>query len=259
MLFKIFSFFLIFCLFSPQFSSAESSFRVQNQYWLAQNSENIESAYDPFVDYSEFEDTDEEQKSIDFFQTGRFLTLSFQGGLQLFTQNMALLYEPGPLYGGNLNYFFNLQFAVQFSVLLSTHNIVLTSSTGQPFIGGADFLSIGLDFKYFIDRNLFHRSLNWFQPFFMLGFARSSLTMIATLTNQPGFYEDSGYGLNAGAGFEFLVFKKMYFGLMYTFRFVNFQEEARPLTLQNPDSPQQTQFQPYGDWMHISLMLGVSF
>lgn len=103
-----YSFFLLFALSGWKPALAEDfSFKTKpNQWLIAQNDEEPESTYDPFVDYSEFENTAEEQKSINFFQTGRFLSIGAQGGIQLFTQNMALLYEAGPVYGGYLNYFF---------------------------------------------------------------------------------------------------------------------------------------------------------
>ena len=249
-------FFLLYALAGWKPALAENtSFKEQPNLWLiAQNDEEPDSTYDPFVDYSEFENTAEEQKSINFFQTGRFLSIGAQGGVQLFTQNMALLYEAGPVYGGYLNYFFNLYFALQFSVLLSTHNITLES-----FVGGADFLSINLDFKYLFDRKLFHRSMHWLQPFVLFGFGHSKVTMVATLTDQTGFYEDSGYGLNIGGGLEFLFSKFIYAGLLYTFRFVNFQEEALPITITFADTQRTVNFAPFGDWMHVSMILGVNF
>lgn len=257
-----YSFFLLLLLAGSKLALAENLlFKDSQKQWLiAQNEQNVESTYDPFVDYSEFENTAEEQKSINFFQTGRFLSVSAQGGVQFFTQNMAAIYEVGPIFGGHLNYFFNLSFALQFGVLLSTHNIILQSSGGQPFIGGVDFLSLSLDFKYLFDRKLFHRSMHWLQPFLFLGFGHSKVTMVATLTDQPGFYEDSGFGFNIGGGFEFLFSKKVYAGLLYTFRYINFSEEARPIAITTQDSQTKIiDFAPFGDWMHVTMILGVNF
>ena len=122
------------------------------QSWLiAQNTqkETEINAYDPFADYSEFENTAEEQENINFFQTGRFLTMGATGGIKLFTLNMAALYQIGPTYGGYLNYFFDLNFAIQFGLNASTHSIALKTQSGQSFLGAADFISMGIDFKYF--------------------------------------------------------------------------------------------------------------
>ena len=226
---------------------------------LAQNGE-INSTYDPFVDYSEFENTDKEKDSIDFFQTGRFLSLGLEGGAKLFTGNMALLYDIGPLYGAYLNYFFSLQFALQFSLLLSSHKVALSGDGSQPFQGGADFVSMGLDVKYFFDKNLFHQSLEWLRPFIIVGLFHSSVTLSATYTSQAGFYQDSGFGFNAGFGLEFDFSRTIHFGLLYAFRYVSLKNEAYPLRLVSVNNAQQNiNFQPYGDWMNLSLLLGVNF
>ena len=57
---------------------------VDTRSWLiAQNNTQEKSdelnAYDPFADYSEFENTAEEQENINFFQTGRFSHLRSYG------------------------------------------------------------------------------------------------------------------------------------------------------------------------------------
>ena len=231
--------------------------------WLmAQNTTQNETeinAYDPFADYSEFENTAEEQENINFFQTGRFLTIGAMGGIKLFTLNMATLYQIGPTYGGYLNYFFDLNFAIQFGLTASTHSIALKTSSGQGFLGAADFISMGVDFKYFLDKNLFNKNFYWLQPYFFLGVFNSRLTMIATFTDQTGFFEDNGYGLNMGLGLEFQFLKKIYFGLEYAFKFITLEQEAVPLQLNTGNTKKNTNFRPYGDWMNITLLLGVNF
>ena len=232
-------------------------------FLVAQNSSKSEASvlnvYDPFADYSEFENTAEEQENIHFFQTGRFLTLGFMGGLRLFTLNMASLYQAGPTYGGYLNYFFDLQFAIQFALRGSSHTVAVQDSSGQHFVGSADFISMGVDFKYFVDKSVFSDSFSWFQPFFFLGAFHSSVVIAATFTEQSGFFEDSGYGLNMGLGLEFHFFKKIHFGIQYAFKFVTLQREYLHLSLNTGNSTQNTNFRPYGDWMHFSMLLGVNF
>ena len=234
------------------------------QPWLiAQNNTKEKSneinAYDPFADYSEFENTAEEQENINFFQTGRFLSIGAVGGIQLFTLNMSALYQIGPTYGGYLNYFFVLNFAIQFALIASTHSIALKSESGQAFLGAADFISMGVDFKYFLDKNLFNKNFSWLQPYFFLGVYHSSVTMVATFTDQAGFFEDKGFGLNMGLGLEFQFLKKIHFGLQYAFKFVTLEQEAVPLILNIGNGKQNTNFRPYGDWMHITMLLGVNF
>lgn len=215
------------------------------------------SMYDPFADYAEFENTESEREDVHFFQHGRLLTLGFKGGWRIFTQNMAQLYRQGPMYGGYLNYFFNIEFALQFEVVLSNHNVVVNTDAGGGFRGGADFISMGVDFKYFVNRRLFSERFSWFQPFFALGAYRSISAMQAQLTNQPGSYSDKGFGVHAGVGIEFLVVRGIHFGLQYSFHYVELEKESLPLS---PDGGgTQSSFQPYGDWMNINALLGINF
>ncbi len=231
--------------------------------WLVAQNDSSKSeelnAYDPFADYSEFENTAEEQENINFFQTGRFLTLGAVGGVQLFTMNMAVLYQTGPAFGGYLNYFFDLNFALQFALTASTHAVALKNESGKPFIGAADFISMGIDFKYFLDKNLFNKNFSWLQPYFFLGVFNTNLTMVATFTDQAGYSEDTGYGLNMGLGLEFQFLRKIHFGLQYAFQFVTLEQEAIPLLLNVGNAAQNTNFRPYGDWMTITMLLGVNF
>ena len=70
---------------------------------LAQN-ENSD-VYDPFVDYSEFEQASEEEADINFFRNGRFFTLGFAGGYRMFTSNLGKMYTHSPYYGLFLAFF----------------------------------------------------------------------------------------------------------------------------------------------------------
>ena len=244
-------------------SKTEIGLTSSTPSWLIARNDRSKSeeinAYDPFADYSEFENTAEEQENINFFQTGRFLTLGTTGGIQLFTMNMALLYQLGPVYGGYLNYFFDLNFALQFTITGNTHNVTLKTQSGQPFIGSADFFSMGIDFKYFLDKNLFSKSFSWLQPYFFLGIFYADMILRATFTDQSGYSDDSGYGLNMGLGLEFQFLKKIHFGLQYAFKFVTMDQEAIPLLLNTQDQVKNINFRPYGDWMTITLILGVNF
>ena len=246
-----------------EFSRSISGLESSKPWLIAKNttkaSENNElNAYDPFADYSEFENTVEEQENINFFQNGRFLTLGAFGGAKLFTMNMSELYQVGPVFGGYLNYFFDLNFAIQFAIIISTHHVTLQQS-GQNFVGSADFISMGIDFKYFLDKNLFNKHFYWFQPYFFLGALYSNVTMYATFTDQAGSYEDSGFGLNMGLGLEFQFLKKIHFGIEYAFKFITMNQEAAPISLNTGNSTINTSFRPYGDWMNITVLLGVNF
>ena len=243
----------------PVFSYAD-----KGQKWLiAQNNTKQQkeelSAYDPFADYSEFEDTVEEQESINFFQNGRFLTLGATGGVRLFTLNMNEFYNIGPVYGGYLDYFFNLKYSIQFGLKASTHNIALQTNTSS-LRGAADFISMELAFKYFFDKSLFNKYFSWLQPYLFIGILHTTVTMVATATENPGYFKDKGYGANMGFGLEFHFLKKMHLGLQYEFQFVTLEQEASSLVVVTTGNQRQNyNYRPYGDWMNVSVILGVNF
>src|ERR1041385_294119 len=55
-------------------------------YLVAQH--DADDSYDPFGDYSEFEEASDEEADLNFFRNGRFFTLGFQVGYQRFTDVM---------------------------------------------------------------------------------------------------------------------------------------------------------------------------
>src|SRR4051794_21913065 len=71
-----------------------------------------DDAYDPFADYSEFEEAQDEEADINFFRNGRFVTLGFAGGMRGFTGGLGNMYRSSPSFGLFLSYFFDLRFAL---------------------------------------------------------------------------------------------------------------------------------------------------
>ena len=55
-----------------------------------------DDAFDPFSDYSEFDEATEEEADINFFRNGRFLTVGFQLGVKGFTDNLAEIIDSYP-------------------------------------------------------------------------------------------------------------------------------------------------------------------
>lgn len=224
-------FFIIFCLFIIPSSFAKKTL----------------DAYDPFADYSEFENTVEEQENINFFRNGRFLSIGVIGGIRLFTLNMYRLYNIGPHYGLNINYFFNLISSIQVYFARSDHSINTNSSKGK-----ASFSTMGIDMKYFTHPDLFQTKWSWLKLYGFLGFIHVSSD--TPLIQEQEHIKDDGYGVNVGLGAEFHFIKKIYFGIQYAFQYVNLKQEDIPLKNTGSEI-----FKPYGDWMNFSTVLGVNF
>src|SRR5208282_3311600 len=80
-----------------------------------------DSNLDPFADYHEFEEDEQQEADENFFHNGRFFAVGIMGGYQSFTDVLGVLYQPTATYGLFLTYFFDLRFALQVSYMLATH------------------------------------------------------------------------------------------------------------------------------------------
>ena len=60
-----------------------TGFEPRRGQLLAQN--DADDSYDPFADYSEFEQSSDEEEDINFFRNGRLFTLGFIGGYRGWT------------------------------------------------------------------------------------------------------------------------------------------------------------------------------
>ncbi|MDZ4082728.1 MAG: hypothetical protein U1E10_07320, partial [Bdellovibrionales bacterium] len=91
--------------------------RLESGVLLAQ----VDDSYDPFADYSEFEESVEEEEDLNFFRNGRLLTVGFVGGLRGWTQTLGQVYSSNISFGLFICYFFDLRFALQFGFTVSDH------------------------------------------------------------------------------------------------------------------------------------------
>ena len=86
--------------------------------FLAKNT----SAFDPFIDYGEFQDNVTEEESINFFQHGRSLSVAFMGGYEAITLNMRQIYGDAAFVGANVSFFLDLRFAFQLNGVFPTRH-----------------------------------------------------------------------------------------------------------------------------------------
>ena len=91
--------------------------RFPSSFLLAQT-ETVD-AFDPFVDYNEFQDNEAETESILFLRSGRLLTIGVMGGYEGFSLNIRQMYGDNlGVFGAYISFFFDLQFALQFSFIV---------------------------------------------------------------------------------------------------------------------------------------------
>lgn len=121
-------------------------------------------AFDPFIDYNEFQDNQSEQESIIFLKNGRLLTIAVFGGYEALTYTMRDLYgDSMGTFGAYINFFFDLQFALQLHIVFPrTHYFTILQS--QP-----SFSSYGIDFKYYFNKQNLVKGIAVLNPYVVFG------------------------------------------------------------------------------------------
>jgi hypothetical protein len=215
-----------------------------------------DDTYDPFADYSEFDEAQEEEADINFFRNGRFVTVGFMGGLRGFTGGLGSMYQTSPGFGLYLAYFFDLRFALQFSFLTSDHKFQIKSNkSNTQTSGNVGITSFGLDLKYYLNTQNVTKGLAKFNPYIIAGFARVDRT--TNISGVDGFGKEGAMGFDLGVGIELPMLRnKMYFGGQAMYQLVNFQNENTEVKFTNND---RTGKYPNGDTFTLLGVLGVNF
>ena len=171
---------LLICLLGTALPFFANSLQapVKSSWTLAQNE--LSSAFDPFIDYGEFQDNVTEEENINFFRNGRSLTLSLRGGYEAVTLNMRQIYGDAPFMGGSISFFLDLHFALQVSgTFPAGHYDSLLNTTSR-------FVHYGIDLKYYFNRQYLTKEVDFINPYFTFGpFWINIKSRIPTNSNPP--------------------------------------------------------------------------
>lgn len=231
--------------------SAQERLNLRSGLLLAQS----DDSYDPFADYSEFEESVDEEEDVNFFRNGRLLTLGFIGGARFYTQTLSQIYSTNMAFGLFLSYFFDLRFALQFGFLTSDHLLNVVGSGFKPIRGSVNLSDISANLKYYFNTQNVTRGLADLNPFLLAGF--SQIYRTTTVSGSDNFAKDSAFAFNAGAGIEVPMMRnKLYFGLQAMFQYAMFTDEAK-IIFDEDDTP--TNITPNGDTFTVLGVLGVNF
>lgn len=214
-----------------------------------------DEAYDPFTDYSEFDEESDEEADINFFRNGRFFTIGLAGGFRGFTGNFADAYESAPTFGLFLSYFFDLRVAMSLGFQTGDHSVRFTvNNDSKTYTGNVSITSINFDLKYYLNTQNVTRGLADLNPYILGGFAQFYRTY--TIAGLDGFNRDSTMGFELGAGLEIpLMRKKAYLGLQGTYHYVNFNDENKSYI----DGSEKLDKNLTGDFYSMLLILGMNF
>lgn len=193
----------------------------QKHYLLAQS--DPDEAYDPFSDYSEFDEASDEEADINFFRNGRFFTVGLAAGVRGFTGNFSKAYSSAPTFGLYLTYFFDLRLAMSMG-FMTGDNAVTIDTAATDYTGNVSFTSLNFDLKYYLNTQNVTRGLADLNPYLIGGFAQFYRTY--TLTGLEGYSRDATMGIEIGAGLEVpLMRKKAFLGIQGMYHYVNFKDE----------------------------------
>jgi hypothetical protein len=230
---------------------------LAKSYLLAQS--DPDEAYDPFIDYSEFDEASDEEADINFFRHGRFFTVGLVGGQRDFTGNFRKTYKAAPTFGILLTYFFDFRFALTFGFLTGDHAVNFTTVDGvgnkKAYDGNVSFTYLNFDLKYYFNTQNITRGLADLNPYMLGGFSQFYRTY--TISGTEGFARDAAMGVDLGGGLEVpLMRKKAFFGVQGAYHYVNFADESKEFVNQGNEKLSNT---ISGDIYDVLFILGINF
>lgn len=238
------------CVLFPNQSQAQSDHK---SYLLSQV--DPDEAYDPFTDYSEFDEESDEEADINFFRNGRFFTIGLLGGYRGFTGNFADAYAGSPTFGISLSYFFDLRLALSLGFQTGDHAVGFTvNNQAKTYTGNVSITSINFDLKYYMNTQNVTRGLADLNPYLLAGFGQFYRTY--TIAGLDGFSRDSTMGFDLGAGLEIpLMRKKAYLGIQGAYHYVNFSDENKSYVAGTEKLDKNLD----GDFYDFLMILGMNF
>ena len=225
----------------------------KGRYLIAQT--DPDESYDPFTDYSEFDEESDEEADINFFRNGRFFTVGMVAGYRGFTGNMANIYDPGPDFGLYLSYFFDLKLALSIGFQTGDHAVKFTTQNKtNTYLGNISISSLNADLKYYLNTQNVTRGLADLNPYILGGIGQFYRTY--TLNGLDDYARDSAMGFDIGAGIEIpLMRKKAYLGIQAAYHYVNFSDENKSFVTTGEKLDENIM----GDFYDLLFIIGMNF
>lgn len=217
-------------------------------------------AFDPFSDYSEFDQDSDEEADVNFFRNGRLLTLGLATGPRRFTDGMAKAYGSGPNFGIQISYFFDLKTALGVGIMTGDSSLKFSTLSGNSinnYSGNVSFTSINFNIKYFMNTQNVTKGLADINPYILGGFSQWYRTVsISELSSQS---RENVMGADVGIGVEIpLMRRKAFLGVQATYHYINFGDEGKEF-LYNGSTNELMEHKINGDLMDILLIIGLNF
>jgi len=215
---------------------------------------NDDDAYDPFADYSDFEQTADEEEDENFFRNGRLLTIGFMGGYRGFTGTLNSIYSSNASFGLYLCYFFDLRFALQFGYLNGDYALNVKGPT-EIVTGNMTLSDLSFNLKYYMNTQNVTRGLADLNPYVIFGLSQVFRTL--SVSTAADFAKDSALAGNFGLGLEVPIMRnKMYLGFQGMYQYFSFPDSNKQIPQSNGASTGVT---PTGNSYTLIGILGVNF
>lgn len=236
-------------------SYAESSWGPREGILIAQDNYD---AYDPFADYSEFDEATDEEADIYFFKNGRFFSIGLLAGYRIFTDTYGQIFQSAPNFGISLSYFFDLKLAMQVSYLTGDHKFNFTAN-GLPFSGAVTVSGFAIDLKYYLNMQNVTKGISQVNPYVFGGITQLSRELRRNDT--LGTTKDTSMAFQIGIGTEFpMVKNKYHFGIEAVYQYVNLPDEGGYLVVEDTNgNPVQTNVRMNGDVIRLQAIIGFNF
>lgn len=217
-------------------------------------------AFDPFSDYSEFDQDSDEEADVNFFRNGRLLTLGLASGVRQFTENMSKTYGSGPNFGIQISYFFDLKTALGVGIMTGDSSLkfsTLSGNTINNYSGNVSFTSINFNLKYFMNTQNVTKGLADINPYILGGFSQWYRTVsISEFQSQS---RENIMGADIGLGVEIpLMRRKAFLGFQATYHYINFADENKEF-LFNGTTNEILENKINGDLLDFLLIIGLNF
>jgi len=221
-------------------------------------STDVDESFDPFADYTEFEQQTDEEADINFLRNGRYLTLAFVGGYRGFLGGgFTQAYRGSIDYGFEFNYFFDMNIAGSISYVTGDHNVAFQSTT-TPYTGTVNIQMIDFHVKYYFNTDNVTKGLADLNPYALLGggYYIRTYNLSQSIAADP----DRVAGFKLASGIEIpMLRRRAYIGLQGTYRYVQFPDENKGFIEEgdnvfNPITPKLD-----GDIFEINVLLGLNF
>jgi len=201
----------------------------------------------PYLQYGDFQSSDEEAETLKYFQYGRFFGISAGAGYMGATGNLGVLYNDSiPAIDVRVHYWFDFNFALTLG--LGYNKFQFTGGlVGTPnSIVKYDVTVFRLEalFRYYFDTYNASAPISFASPFLVAGLGNYSRTRTDTTDSNPetAVERADALGFSFGAGTQFtLKPKAVYLDMEFRLHSAKFPDSSSPVELGNNNTlPNQT-------------------